>query len=116
MVNTTGIGKAAEETVSQELQKRGYKIVDRNWRKRVCEIDLIATKGGIVYFVEVKYRTSVAQGTGLDYITPKKLNQIKFAAELWTAENNWQGDWQILATSVNSIDLQPTVEEIVEVF
>lgn len=65
----------------------GYRLLDQNWRTRWCEIDLIVSKNHIVYFVEVKYRRSTTFGSGLDYITDKKLAQMHFAAEFWLAQN-----------------------------
>jgi putative endonuclease len=115
-MNTTGLGKSAEAAVADKLEKDGYRILDRNWRRRTCEIDIVGKKGSIIYFVEVKYRTSEAQGSGLEYITDKKLTQIKHGAQLWMLENDWDGDWRILAAAVKSDQLEPIVEELVEVF
>jgi putative endonuclease len=115
-VNTTGLGKSAEAAVAKKLEKDGYRILDRNWRRRTCEIDLVAKKGRIIYFIEVKYRTSEAQGSGLEYITDRKLAQIKYGAQLWTLENDWDGDWRILAAAVRSDQLKPLVEQLVEVY
>ena len=70
---STVIGNQAEDAAAAFLQEKGYKIVERNWRTRVCEIDVIAKKNHIMFFIEVKYRGSQRQGGGLDYIKPKKL-------------------------------------------
>lgn len=80
---STKIGQEAEKQAAKYLQKQGFKIIDRNWRTRWCEIDIIASKNKIIYFTEVKYRSSANCGTGLDYITPKKMQQMAFAAEFW---------------------------------
>ena len=69
-------GDKAEELVAEFLRGQKHKIVDRNWRTRWCEIDIVSTKDECVYFTEVKYRSSSQWGSGLDYITPKKLKQI----------------------------------------
>jgi Holliday junction resolvase-like predicted endonuclease len=61
----------------------------------------VASKDKIIYFVEVKYRSSDSQGGGLEYITPKKLNQIKFAAQIWNQQNDWNGDYRILGAAVS---------------
>jgi Holliday junction resolvase-like predicted endonuclease len=111
-VSTTSLGRAAEVAVATSLGRDGYKILASNWRRPRCEIDIVAKKGGVVYFVEVKYRTSPSQGTGLDYITPQKLKQLTFAAQLWCAENNWDGDYRLLAASVKA---EPLVEAIIEI-
>lgn len=114
-MNTTGLGRAAEAAASDYLKKDKYQILDQNWRRRTAEIDLIAKKDGIVYFVEVKYRTKDTQGSGLDYITDRKLKQMEFAARLWAAENDWEGDYQLMAVEVRSDQLQPVVERVVHI-
>ena len=51
-------GKAGEEMAAHDLQRRGYQIIQRNYRCRLGEIDLIAEKDGALFFIEVKTRTS----------------------------------------------------------
>jgi Holliday junction resolvase-like predicted endonuclease len=55
-----------------------------------------------VYFTEVKYRSSSDWGDGFSYITPKKLKQIKFAAEMWLNNQDWQGEAVLQGASVDS--------------
>jgi Holliday junction resolvase-like predicted endonuclease len=114
-MNTTGLGTQAEQLVTEELLRQGYELIARNWKRRVCEIDIIASKDRVVVFVEVKFRSSLAQGRGLDYITAKKLKQLKFAAEIWVNENNWTGDCRLLAASVRNEEGGFMVEEILEI-
>ena len=66
---------------------QGYEIIERNWRTRYCEIDIIARRDHVYYFVEVKYRSSAKQGGGLAAITAKKLRQMSFAAQLYAVRN-----------------------------
>lgn len=107
-MNTTQIGRDAENLAAEHLVKmHNMKIINQNWRTRKCEIDIVAqTKTGlikpekIVHFVEVKFRKNDKQGSGLEYITKKKLRQMIFAARTWVNENNWEGNYQIDALSV----------------
>lgn len=85
--DTTHVGKLAEQMAADYLVAQGYSIIDRNWKTRWCEIDIIATKHEVVHFVEVKFRRRVDQGGGLAAITPQKLRQMRFAAELWLQRN-----------------------------
>ncbi len=101
-MKTTDIGKRAEDLVAQELKHKKHKIIVMNWRTRWCEIDVISTHKKTVYFTEVKYRSSDAWGDGFSYITKKKLNQMKFAAEMWLNENKWKGDALLQAASVDN--------------
>ena len=100
-MKTTEQGRLAESAVAKELSRQSYKISELNWRTRLCEIDIIARKKDIVYFVEVKYRSSNSQGDGFEYITGAKLRQMKFAAQLWVQQNDWLGDWRLLAAAVS---------------
>lgn len=94
-------GHEAEKVAAKYLESNGYKIIALNWRHARAEIDIIAQKrrrfraSGPLVFFEVKYRKTDAQGRGLDYITPKKLQQMQFAAELWVTENNYHGDYTL---------------------
>src|SRR5581483_9314626 len=94
-------GQRAEVAAVDYLKSFRYKVLDRNWRTRYCEIDIVARKGQCIYFVEVKYRLRDSQGSGLEYITPAKLRQMQFAAELWASQNKWPGDYALAAIEVS---------------
>lgn len=98
---STERGKRAEAVVAAFLERKGCTILATNWRTRMCEIDVIARKDEIVYFCEVKYRVRNTQGAGLDYVTDKKLRQMRFAAESWVHANRYGGDYQLCAIEVS---------------
>ncbi|HEU4914496.1 MAG TPA: YraN family protein [Candidatus Saccharimonadales bacterium] len=100
-MTTFDIGRQAEAAAASFLERKGCFLVAQNWRTRWCEIDIIAQRGQTLYFCEVKYRRSGRQGTGLDYITPKKLRQMHFAAEMWIANAAWQGQCSLCAIEVS---------------
>lgn len=105
-------GQLAEEAAAQHLIHSGFHIIERNWKTKWCEIDIIAQRNGHVHFVEVKYRKNHNQGTGLSYITPKKQRQMKFAAELWL-----QSKPECSSTVLSAMSLSGTpiiVEEFIE--
>lgn len=107
-MSSTSSGRRAEDYVSRYLQNNGYKLVAQNWRTRWCEIDLIMMKLGVVYFIEVKYRSSVKWGGGLEYITNKKQKQMNFAAQMWISQNKWDGDARLAAVEVTEpIEVSP---------
>lgn len=87
MPSTTAVGRQAEAVACEFLTARGYKIVATNWRTRWCEIDIVAIKNHVTYFVESKFRAKHNWGSGLDYITPSKLRQMHFAAQFWAASH-----------------------------
>ena len=101
-------GKKAEIAASQFLQQKGCKIVDNNWKTRQCEIDIVAVRGDVVYFCEVKYRSQTRQGFGIEYVTRKKLQQMKFAAESWVHTHSWRGDYELCAIEVTGAKFRIT--------
>lgn len=106
------LGRKAEAAVARELGRDGYKIIEMNWRRPRCEIDIVAQRDGVVYFVEVKYRAGQAQGGGFDYVTAMKQRQMQFAGQSWCSENKYDGDWRLMAAAVTgaNCDSIETVE------
>lgn len=112
-MQTTDIGNKGEQLASEELIRLGYEIIERNWKTKWAEIDIVARKNKAIYFVEVKYRESNQQGDGLDYITDKKLYHMSRAAELWVGMNNWPGEYRLLAVAVNGASGETDIREII---
>lgn len=106
-------GTTAENKVADYLARSGFDILDRNWKTKQCEVDIIARKNGCIYFVEVKYRNTPNQGVGFEYITRSKLKQMQFAANYWVSSTNWKGEFVLSAASVSgeSFDIE-FIEEI----
>ncbi len=102
------VGREAEAQAAEFLKRHGYKILAQNWRTRYCEIDIIAVKDRTAYFIEVKYRETTKQGMGLDYITPNKLRQMHFAAEMWLQDRKWTGDSSLGAIEVSGHKFEVT--------
>lgn len=84
---TRELGDFGEDAAARYLQKKRYKIIERNWRVKAGEVDIIAEKDGTIHFVEVKYRRNQNQGGGLAAITPTKLRHMERAARLWMQRN-----------------------------
>jgi putative endonuclease len=70
------LGKMGENIACGELERRGYVIVTRRYRRRGGEIDIIARDGGTMVFVEVKARTGTAFGGGEEAVTWLKRRRI----------------------------------------
>jgi Holliday junction resolvase-like predicted endonuclease len=94
-------GHSAEVRAAEYLKSHGYKVKELNWKTKYCEIDIVAEKDKAIYFVEVKSRKNSKQGFGLDYITPSKLRQMRFAAEMWVSNNSWPGEYQLAAIGID---------------
>lgn len=101
---TTASGQRAEQAAAEHIERRGYSVIDRNWRRRECEIDIVAKRGDVIYFVEVKFRMTNASGSGLEYIGPQKLRQMAYAARRWVAEHHWRGEYALAAAEVSGAE------------
>jgi ribonuclease HII len=87
VITTKKIGDAGEDVAAKYLKQHGHEIIDRNWRTKFCEIDIISFHDDTIYFTEVKYRKKDDQGGGLAAITVQKQRQMKFAAEYYALKN-----------------------------
>lgn len=84
-------GMAGENAVLQYLQKRGYQLLERNWRYHRCEIDLIFLLGFELVFVEVKTRTlSSAKSEEQPGISPAQQERIFDAACAYAEKHEYQ--------------------------
>lgn len=99
-MSTIDVGNAAETAVALELARQGFTILARNWRTKWCEVDIIARKDGVVWFIEVKYRSTESFGDGLEYIGRAKLTHLYRAASLWVTRNNFDGEYTLGAVAV----------------
>lgn len=79
-------GALGEAVAADHLLHRGYRILDRNWRRAGGEIDLIAAAGDTLVFVEVRTRTSRAYGSGEESVDSRKQRQVRKVAGLYLAE------------------------------
>lgn len=106
-VTTKQTGDRAENVVADHLCDKGHRILERNWKTKFCEIDIVSQKGDTVYFTEVKYRHGVSQGGGLAAITPKKLRQMKFAAEFFSLRHgHGEENLRLAAADVSGDDFR----------
>jgi putative endonuclease len=106
------IGRWGEDLAANFLGRQGYQILGRNLRTEYGEIDLLARRGGLTVFVEVKTRTSLTYGMPEEAITAKKKAHMQAAAEAYIQSHpELGGDWRV---DVISIYRQPsTAPEIV---
>jgi putative endonuclease len=84
------IGALGEDLAVQHLVEKNLRILDRNWRCRYGELDVIATDDatGTVVFVEVKTRTSDRFGGVEHAVTPDKVRRVRRLAGAWLATRN----------------------------
>ncbi len=85
MADSHDFGRWGEDLAARHLAAHGWTILQRNWRLGHKEIDLVASRRGIVAFVEVKSRSGAGFGHPLDAITPTKRREIERVARAWVA-------------------------------
>ncbi len=76
-------GREGEEAARGYLVERGWTILDRNWRDGPREIDIVARRGEVLAFVEVKTRGGQTLGSPLESITRRKRREVERAASAW---------------------------------
>lgn len=77
------LGKTGEDAAAQYLTKKGYRILHRNYRTRLGEIDIIAQDGETVVFVEVKSRRGNQFGSPEEAVGEKKIQRLQRCGELF---------------------------------
>jgi putative endonuclease len=80
------LGLSAETRAAALLLAKGYRIVARRWRSPVGEIDLVARRGRLVVFVEVKARARLDDAA--EAVTPRQQRRITAAAQAWLANHD----------------------------
>lgn len=100
--NTKQIGDAGEDLAVFELEKAGYKIIERNFRTRFGEIDIIALDEDVLVFVEVKAKSSSMFGSPAEMVTAKKQFKIKKTAESYVLESGYVGPWRIDVVAIQN--------------
>jgi putative endonuclease len=83
MAKKDDLGRFGEQLAADYLARRGYVILDRNWRSSGGEIDIVARHDGETVFVEVKTRSGLAFGNPLDAITPAKHARLRRLVGSW---------------------------------
>ena len=86
------LGKTGEDFAAWLLEGLGYMVLERNWRSRYGEIDLIArSQQGPLCFIEVRTRTSDTVGTALESLHPRKRARIARRTLYYMAERGYNG-------------------------
>jgi len=109
------IGRVAENVAAKYLEKLGHHIIAQNWRMKFCEIDIVSEQDRVLYFTEVKFRENARHGNGLDAITPKKLKQMRRAAEFFLAKHaEFTNNYDIQISAISLSKNPPQIDEFIE--
>ena len=104
-------GNQGEELAATYLVKKGYSLLERNWRFRRWEVDIIASKDRFLHFIEVKNRHSLRFGRPEESITRDKMSNLRNAAEEYQYQHP---EWKYIQFDVLAITIMN--EEVKEIF
>jgi len=111
------LGQAGEDAAAAHLVAQGYTIVQRNYRYRRAEIDLIATLDAkLLVFVEVKARSTSQFGYPEAFVTKRKQQLFRLAAEQVQEELNWHSDIRFDVLAVTPVAAGFRVEHFEDAF
>lgn len=82
------LGAQGEDAAAQWYTAEGYRVLDRNWRCRDGEIDLVVAGDGLIVFCEVKTRRSDRFGTPAEAVTRTKQQRLRRLASRWLQEHD----------------------------
>ncbi|MFZ3415552.1 YraN family protein [Arthrobacter sp. 3Tela_A] len=109
------LGRSGEELAAQYLAAAGYDVLERNWRCRQGEIDLVARDGNTLVIAEVKTRSSLDYGHPFEAVSAAKLARLYLLAAAWTREHSAvRSSWRVDAVSVllPGGDRPPVIEHL----
>ncbi|RWZ78843.1 MAG: ribonuclease HII [Candidatus Microsaccharimonas sossegonensis] len=112
-VTTKSLGDGAETIATDYLIALGHVMLERNWKTKFCEIDIVSRRNDVVYFSEVKYRRTHLQGGGLAAVTTKKQQQMKFAADYYVASKKLK-NVDLLLTVITLSGIPPKIDTYLE--
>ncbi|MDO9136562.1 MAG: YraN family protein [Lutibacter sp.] len=116
MAKHNELGELGENLAVEELEKNGYEIVERNWRYKKAEIDIIARKNEVLAIVEVKTRSSDYFGDPQDFVNTKKIKMLVEAVNEYVNSKDLEVEvrFDIIAIIINENKL--TIEHLEDAF
>lgn len=92
MDSMQSFGKKGEEIAADFLAAKGYQVIERNYRFKKSEIDVICLAGGTLVFIEVKTRSTKSFGEPETFVSENQKQSVIRAAEHYIIEKDWKGD------------------------
>lgn len=107
------LGARGERVAEGYLKSRGFRVLERNYRSKLGEIDLVCRDKGSIVFVEVKTRTSVLYGDGMAAVGPRKQQKLRRLAQQYLQEHRLESaEARFDVLSVMLVSDEPTVEHV----
>ena len=95
------LGKKGERLACHYLIKKGYILLDLNFKCKLGEIDIVAKKNDTVYFFEVKTRSDLLYGEPIDFIGKRQLGHLVKAIDYYRIKNSLEG----IGLQIDAIEL-----------
>ena len=92
------VGDNGEDFAARLLADSGYEILERNYRTKYVEIDIIACRDGVLHFIEVKTRTGMDYGRPAEAVTDEKKMRLRRATEAYM--NRRRSYWRSISLDV----------------
>lgn len=116
MSNHNDLGRQGEELAFAHLLEKGYTIRSRNFRYLKAEVDIIAQKGDIIAFVEVKCRTTAFIENIADTITRRKIGLLVMAADHYVTQRNLDAEVRFDIITILKTPNTTTIEHLENAF
>lgn len=107
------LGKFGEDIAAKVVSCKGYRIITRNYRCKYGEIDIIASRGNSLHFIEVKTRQGLGYGRPCESVTPQKQEHIRKAAVFYLDQLKRAG---YAIPDIHFQVIEVTIEQIEDAF
>lgn len=116
MAQHNDFGTLGEDIAVDFLRRKGYILLDRNWRSGHKEIDIVARQGDTVVFVEVKARANVLYGNPEDAVTRRKMHLLVLAADAYLRSNMLDNEVRFDVITVTGSVQKPYIRHYEQAF
>ncbi len=93
-------GRLGEDIAKDYLEKKGYKIIERNFKTKYAEIDLVARQKNELVFVEVRTKRGELFGTPEESLNKRKLRKLYWNVNSYASRIHWQGPYRVDAVCI----------------
>jgi len=116
MATHNDLGKIGEDMAAVYLLEKGFVVLEKNWRFKKSEIDLIAQKQNLLIAVEVKTRSSLTLGTPQDFVNPKKIRLLSEAFDQYIVSKNIDLDARFDIIAIHFDGKEYNIEHLEDAF
>lgn len=109
-------GQEGEELAAEFLVQKGFRILERNFRYKHCEVDLIVLKGDWLIFIEVKMRSSLAFGNPEIFVDRNKRHHVRRASRHYIYSRNWTGNVRFDIVAITRDGYEDSILHIEDAF